>query len=483
MIKLSAAQMENIGFRYALDALELFSPYGEQQRRQLRMFGPKDAQELEIQLRNVNGLMTRLATYKEKIDRLDRLLMQLKDIRRTVERCRDVALSEIELFELKRFTLQLELIAPSANELMELADTKGIRITKVEGALNVLDTDSARGATFFINDSHSDKLLAARKAKREIERQLRAQQDVKQREKLNGIRVELAAQEDEEETRIRAELCVQLRPYVDELLANMDMIGALDFTIARARLAQRYGGVLPEIGADELRFDDMINPRIADALLQDGRAFTPVSIAAGAGATVITGANMGGKSIALKTLALGVLLVHAGMLPFASRAQLPLFDGMFIVSEDLENIERGLSSFGAEIVRFNEVMAAREQRSLILLDEFARGTNPDEGAQIVRGTTRYLDGLSDISVLTTHYDGVAQYASRHYQVAGLRDMDMRKVRTRIGEGADGISAIAECMNYGLYEVHDNADCPRDALNICRLLSFPDEILEYIESLY
>ena len=74
------------------------------------------------------------------------------------------------------------------------------------------------------------------------------------------------------------------------------------------------------------------------------------------------------------------MLVKAGMLPFAKKAKLPLFGGIFIVSEDLEDIDRGLSSFGAEIVQFNETIAqAAETKgiSLILLDEFARGTNPE----------------------------------------------------------------------------------------------------------
>ena len=226
-------------------------------------------------------------------------------------------------------------------------------------------------------------------------------------------------------------------------------------------------------------------PRVADALFERERHFTPVSLSAPVGATVITGANMGGKSVALKTLALNAMLVKAGMLPFAKYAKLPLFGGIFIVSEDLEDMDRGLSSFGAEIVQFNEVEQAAAQTegiSLILLDEFARGTNPEEGAMIVRAVTRYLDNQPSVSVLTTHYDGVAALASAHFEVKGLKDMDMAKVAEEIAASdghIKGADIIASHMNYGLYRAQGAESCPRDARNICALLALKDEILRDI----
>ena len=174
-------------------------------------------------------------------------------------------------------------------------------------------------------------------------------------------------------------------------------------------------------------------------------------------------------------------MVHAGLLPTAKAAELPLLDGLFIISEDLENIDSGLSSFGAEIVRFNAMLKERRGLSLVMLDEFARGTNPEEGAMIVRGVVKYLDSLPDYAVLTTHYDNVASHAGRHYQVKGLRAMDIDKVKAQIASGEDGVAAIAACMDYGLFEVRGEADCPHDALNILRLLSLPEEILESIEN--
>jgi Mismatch repair ATPase (MutS family) len=201
---------------------------------------------------------------------------------------------------------------------------------------------------------------------------------------------------------------------------------------------------------------------------------------------VITGANMGGKSVALKTIALNILLVHCGFFPFAGRASVPLFDGMHIISEDLESIDRGLSSFGGEIVRFNQVAQnMSEGFAFILLDEFARGTNPDEGAAIVQAVTSWLDTKNAVTVLATHYDNVAQLGSAHYQVIGLKDLDVEALRNEIANshGDVGVELIARHMNYGLYRVEEKQDCPRDALNICRLLGMREDILAMVENNY
>ncbi len=494
-MSLNFAQQENIGFRYVVDALRCDSPYGDARVRRLRFYGSHEKDALLKDLRNICAVMATLEEKSDRYGRIERLMMQLKDIRRSVERCREIALNEVELFELKRFLLQSELIAPVFAEINEAAKLQDIEILAQSEALKLLDLDGQHAATFFIPDVYSKTLRAARKEKRRVEEELRRAQGEKERAPLMAERAKLAAVEDDEERHIRAELSEGLRPFLDGILGCMDAIGMFDFTLARAKLARRCGGVMPELTEDVIEMEDMVNPRIAEALQERKRSFTPVSISMGKGATVITGANMGGKSVALKTIALNAYVLSAGILPFAKQAKLPLFDGVHIVSEDLENVDRGLSSFGAEIVRFNEVLdecglseKAKGQASgkhMLLLDEFARGTNPEEGAMIVKAVTRFLNRRDTFSVLTTHYDGVAEEAAAHYEVVGLRDMNTDKVKTEIDAARkeDGADVIAAHMNYGLYRVEKEQGCPRDALNICRLLSLEGEILHDIETLY
>ena len=478
MNALSFAQKENIGFQYVLDAMRPCSAYGQQLLRDLVPMGPEDRAELQRQFGNIRRILEQDGCRKE-LQQLLRIFMGLKMIRPTVLKCLETDLNEIELFEVKRFLLQSQEIFRLFSDIQPVLCLEGIVLQDTEDALDILDPEGNRVASFFLPDSSSETLARLRREKRELEAWLGEDAPPE----LLGCRAQVAAQEEQEEQRIRSELCQKLRPYIPSMLANMQAIADLDLTAEKARLAKTYGAAEPQLTERDLEMTDMRNPRIVDLLDSRGAAFTPVSIALEPGATVITGANMGGKSVALKTIALNVLLVHCGFFPFAKAARLPLFDGMHIISEDLESIDRGLSSFGGEMVRFSHMV---QQLStgfhFVLLDEFARGTNPQEGAAIVQAVTRYLNGCSAIAVLATHYDHVAPWAKAHYQVAGLRDLDwdgLQREIAALGNEA-GAKRIEKYMNYGLYRADGRDACPRDALNICRLLGMPGEILSAAE---
>ena len=79
---------------------------------------------------------------------------------------------------------------------------------------------------------------------------------------------------------------------------------------------------------------------------------------------------------------------------------------------------------------------------------------------------------------------MAEYAKLHYQIIGLRDVDTEQIRRELSAtNEDGVAVIARHMNYGLYRVEGRSDCPRDALNICRMLSLKPEILQMVEEAY
>jgi len=484
MITLSFAQKESIGFQYVLDALRTNSPYGEERVRELKPFGRADRAELLRQLSNVQRVLEGEGGCQKTLDRLLRVFMTVKNIRATVQKCRETALNEIELFEVKCYLLRCSEMLPLFRELQPALQLEGISLKDTDGALALLDPEGNRVASFYIADGSSPLLRSLRKEKRALEEQIRRATG-EERESLQAARTLVAAEEEHEEGRIRKELSENLRPYISDMLHNMEMIAEIDLTVEKARLARRYGGVMPELTEDTLDMTDMVNPRVLDLLRDQKKTFTPVSIALGKGAAVITGANMGGKSVAMKTIALNVLLTHCGFFPFAVKAAVPLFDSVYIISEDLESVDRGLSSFGGEMVRFNQMVREMEgEFPLILLDEFARGTNPDEGAAIVQAVTKYLNRQNAVAVLATHYDRVAQWGSAHYQVIGLKELDLDAVRKELAgrSGDAGVELISRHMNYGLYRVEDAQDCPRDAVNICRLLDMKAEILQGIDEI-
>lgn len=477
-MELTFAQKENIGFQYVLEQTRPCSPYGQQLLRDLVPMGIGQKAELLRQLGNIRRVLENDGCRKQ-LQQLQRIFMGLKMVRPAAQKCLETELNAIELFELKRFLLQTGEMLPLFAQLQAILQLEGIQLADTEAALNILDPEGNRVASFYIADSASQHLAQLRQEKRALEAQLRDLSDVQ----LLAKRSVLAGQEEVEEQRIQAAMSHALRPHIPAMLANMDAIADLDLTLEKARIAALYGGTDPVLTENTLEMTDMVNPRVADLLRDQGKAFTPISIALRPGTTVITGANMGGKSVALKTIALNILLVHCGFFPFAAAARLPLFDGMHIVSEDLESIDRGLSSFGGEMVRFNKVCSAlRQGFHFVLLDEFARGTNPHEGAAIVRAVAAYLNGQNAISVLATHYDHVSEVAVAHYQVAGLKDLDWealcREIRGLTAD--DGAQRIVSYMNYGLYPVAGRQDCPRDALHICRLLGMEETIVESAE---
>lgn len=486
MISISFDDKVKIGLQFVLESLHGCSPYGQQRIRKLRFYTPGERQELERELGNVERCALHADALKDVYERTMTLLCQMKDIRTSLRRIRDGECPDaVELFEIKGYLQRLEGLIPLFEQIKAVAAVEGLAFHDPSLALRVLDPENTRSRGFYIPDGATEELRRIRRAKKDVEELLYTAQNDGQKDALRIERTRICAEEESEETKVRRAMGQRLAPLAQELLQDAEAAGALDFLIQKALFAVRFGGVRPELTDTALELVDMVNPEVVELLREKGRTFVPVSIALDQGATVITGANMGGKSVAMKTVALNVLLCQAGFLPCAKKARLPLFHSVKMLFDDLQSIQSGLSGFGSEIVAFQKALGEVEQGyALFLLDEFARGTNPDEGAVIVQAVTRYLNGVHAISLLTTHYDKVAEHARIHYQIIGLRDVDPARIRAELSHSAeDGVAVIARHMNYGLYRVEGRTDCPRDALNICRMLSLQPEILSEIEKAY
>ena len=486
MIAIRFEEREKIGLQYALETLHGCSPFGIEKIRRLRFYAPEERAELEDELYNVEQAARYGEEFKGVYDKICMLLCQMKEIRGTMRRIKNGDTPDhVELFELKNYLQRMETLIPLVQQVDEKAQFKNLAFHDTAAALAVLDPENTRSRGFYIPDSATQQLREIRQAKKQIEEQLYHAATDAEKDELRQRRTRICAEEDSEEMKVRKAMGANLAPLADDILEDIENVGRLDFLIQKARFALRYGGIRPEITDGELELIDMVNPELVDLLAEKGRAFVPVSIQLDRGATVITGANMGGKSVAMKTVALNVALLQAGFLVCAEAAKMPLFHSVQMLFDDLQSIQSGLSGFGSEIVQFQKALGEVEKGyALFLLDEFARGTNPDEGAVIVQAVTRYLNRVNAISLLTTHYDKVAENANAHYQIIGLRDVDPEKIRAELAvTGDDGIQVIARHMNYGLYRVEGRSDCPRDALNICRMLALKEEILHEIEQSY
>lgn len=145
----------------------------------------------------------------------------------------------------------------------------------------------------------------------------------------------LAVQEDQLELEVRRMLTEKLMVYKPEFLANMEALGHLDLIVAKGKLALRYHCVRPSLSADKsIALREVVHPQVAEDLAERGEQFTSLDLELRPGCTVITGANMGGKTVSLRSTVLSLLLCQCGFFVFAKSASLPLFHRVDLILAD-----------------------------------------------------------------------------------------------------------------------------------------------------
>lgn len=483
-MQITFEQKSEMGFQYILNRLTPSSPYGQEMLRQLEPYQREQRKQLDEDLDNIGKILKKEKEITQLTGEIQRLFMRMKDIRPALKKGKERCLSDIELFELKNFLLYSWKARQAAQQLVQKTGLQGIQYRDTLAALDLLDPDGRRIPSFSVSDRYSEQLREIRKQKRELERRMdQVMEQDEEWDRLKELRKEVVIKEEREEQTIRQKLTEKLQPYFPAMKENARMTGKLDLLLEKVRAAHFAGSVRPEISNSFLTFENAVNPWVASVLKEQGRKFTPLSISLEQGAGVITGANMGGKSVTLQTITLNTLLALCGFYVYASTARVPHFDEIRIISEAAQSVRRGLSSFGAQIIQLRDMVDLVKSRyCFVVMDEFARGTNPEEGAALVRAVTEFLNGQNVVGLLVTHFDHVAEYAKVHYQVAGLKDMDQRQVEREIAVAGRerGVAVIAAHMNYGIFRVDKEADCPRDAFRICSLLGLQREIMELLE---
>lgn len=480
MIKLSFSQKSACGLKYILDNTEPFSAPGKNALKKIAFFSPEKSEELFVELENLGKLKNAVAARAKEISQLESVFFHLKDLHNTFDRLSHTTLDEVEFFELKAFLGLIRQVARATAALSEKYGLANFVFRNMDKPFECLKADKGEG--FFVEETLSAKLAEARREKEIANRDLAAAKNDDEFAEAKLRHLSAAAKEEEAQEEARESLSAMLRPYADDFLFNSALAGKLDLLLAKARLAYTTGAVKPCVYGDNLKLIDLTNPEIREKLLAKGSDFTPVSIEAGKGVTLITGANMGGKSVALKTIALNVLLALLGFFVYAKEATIPHFEFVEILNENMQSVDRGLSTFGGEIVKLNAVIENLKQGKfgLCLMDEFAGGTNFEEGSRIFRAVERALNDMNGISILTTHFDGVSDEANALYQVKGLSDVDLNNLDKEMECGADGVELVTRYMDYGLVKVQDKKKgVPKDAVTVCKLLRLDKDVLKYI----
>lgn len=231
---------------------------------------------------------------------------------------------------------------------------------------------------------------------------------------LNNDLIRLQDQEREEIRRILLDLSDRLRQNDQDLRRTIDGITELDWRLARARFSQAYrcsAPVLSETYRVDLRAAR--HPLLIERLGYDGVVAIDLALGAPTNALIISGPNTGGKTVALKTLGLLVLMAQAGLPVPAGEAHLPVFQQVLVDIGDHQSISENLSTFSAHILNLASIVERLAPPALVLIDEIGTGTDPEQGAALAVALFDFFRRQGALVAATTHFHKVKEYGYTH----------------------------------------------------------------------
>ncbi len=232
-------------------------------------------------------------------------------------------------------------------------------------------------------------------------------------EELQGLRID----EENEVRRILYELTGMVDQYAESIRGNIQMIEKLDFIFSKGKLSMHYDGVEPQITTDrELKLKDARHP------LMDRKVCVPLQFEMGNGISgiVITGPNTGGKTVALKTVALNCMLAQCGLHAPCREALICMNSNYLCDIGDGQNLSENLSTFSAHITNVLDILRQVNSQSLVIMDELGSGTDPLEGMGIAVAILEELRNSGALFLVTTHYPEVKVYAEKAGGIVNAR---------------------------------------------------------------
>ena len=528
----------NLELDYIFGRLTVYTPYGEQQKKAMKPYLPQEMQALKEELDRIGKVLWLLERERYTFVEIRNVLKHVKDLRGSFKRIEEnIPLTLVELFELKVFVGLLEKLTEQLTKL-KWEIPQELQVIALPELKALLDPQNSGVNTFYSYEDYSEVLRELRREMKEIDTEVNREKvqareqvqeqlkvkirpngeivanksnkefietleacegltysaetymnityKVKTDERVDGLLKkleELKLLEEEEEFRVRQRLTQEMGQYIPIFQHNIQAIGGLDLLIAKAYLAVGMEGVKPQITEEErIEIIEGRHIKVADSLKKQGKTFTPITVSLKQGVTCITGANMGGKTISLKLIGLLVAMAQYGLFVPAREMTLSLKEFIFFSLGDLQSVDMGLSTFGAEILEIRRILQRASQRGLILIDELARGTNPAEGYAISKAIIQYLKNQPCTTLITTHFDGLTEDRDVvHLQVRGLSGVDYKQLKeTMAQQGELGIELVHQYMDYRLEVIDSHREIPRDAIHIARLMGLDEEILQQAE---
>lgn len=282
----------------------------------------------------------------------------------------------------------------------------------------------------------------------------------------NRVR-ELEAEERREVIRILTEMAKVIRPHVPQILDSYKLLAQVDMLRAKTELAKLIDGIEPEVGKyPHIDWIEATHPLLRLSLQKQGKKVVPleITLTRNKRMLIISGPNAGGKSVCLKTVGLVQYMLQCGLsVPMSERSQTGIFQNILIDIGDEQSIEDDLSTYSSHLTNMKNMMKSANDRTLILIDEFGTGTEPQIGGAIAEAVLKQFCIKRAYGVITTHYQNLKHFADSHEGVvngAMLYDRHQMQALFQLQIGQPGSSfAIEIARKIGLPEqvIHDASE--------------------------
>ncbi len=265
----------------------------------------------------------------------------------------------------------------------------------------------------------------------------------------NRIR-ELEGEERREIIRILTDFSSVVRPHVPALLQSYEFLAEVDFIRAKALWGIETGSGKPSLEErQEVDWFDAVHPLLQISLAKHGKKVVPLDIELTREQRIllISGPNAGGKSVCLKTVGLLQYMLQCGMpVSMNERSHAGVFRHIFIDIGDEQSIEDDLSTYSSHLTNMKNMMKYCDGQSLILIDEFGGGTEPQIGGAIAEAVLKRFNQKGTFGVITTHYQNLKHFAEDHEGVvngAMLYDRHEMRALFQLQIGNPGSSFAVE----------------------------------------
>lgn len=265
----------------------------------------------------------------------------------------------------------------------------------------------------------------------------------------NRIR-ELEGEERREIIRILTDFSSVVRPHVPALLQSYEFLSEVDFIRAKALWGMETGSGKPSLEERQVvDWFDAVHPLLQISLAKHGKKVVPLDIELTREQRIllISGPNAGGKSVCLKTVGLLQYMLQCGMpVSMNERSHAGVFRHIFIDIGDEQSIEDDLSTYSSHLTNMKNMMKYCDGQSLILIDEFGGGTEPQIGGAIAEAVLKRFNQKGTFGVITTHYQNLKHFAEDHEGVvngAMLYDRHEMRALFQLQIGNPGSSFAVE----------------------------------------